>query len=138
MSAERQWPDFEWSPEAIEAARNSLPDSHLSRPEMRYALNAAVKAQPIVALPPCPKCKGEGRVNDTSIDMVPGSCYRPTCPACDGSGVERMVPEAALRAWIEEQEPYRVGSWRYSAALDDLSVFLDSLHAEPGTDRSER
>lgn len=49
--------------------------------------------------------------------------------------VEPFVPEAALRAWIEDkrQTAYLAQRW----TLDDLSSFLDSLHAEPGTDRSE-
>jgi hypothetical protein len=54
----------------------------------------------------------------------------------------RELVVAEVVAWIEEQRIKRV-FWNpvrteYDAALDALSVFLDSLHAEPGTDRSER
>lgn len=148
MSAERRWPDFEWSPEAEAEAHGVIIRAGVTSPTLaRAVLNAAVGAQPVVALPPCPTCDGLKAVPDpdgaVQLKTESGSTVRARwCTACGGSGVERMVPEAALRAWIEEQRRTFVldGGFErgYRAALNDLSVFLDSLHAEPGADRSER
>jgi hypothetical protein len=126
------------SPEAIEAARASLPDSHLSRPEMRYALNAAVKAQPVVALPPCPTCKGWGHVPDDT--GRPGTFIGkddPPCPSCKGSGVDRLIPESEIREWAATMS---TAPWTaeargdgipegYLVAMRDLARWLDEREA---------
>lgn len=129
--------DFEWSPEAIEAADIAVSegmavgDVNLGRD----AIYAAVKAQPVVALPPCPTCKGEGDEEryrtkcpvsvcnngwcGYSGDEMCQTCQgegevsvRRACHVCNGSGVERLVPVSEIVAWLRDrarQSPYSWG-----------------------------
>ena len=75
-------PDFEWSPKAIEAAVNAYfatrhapanLGTHASKWVAR-SLDAAVKAQPVVALPPCPTCGGDrGKIQTRVVAAFPGT-----------------------------------------------------------------
>lgn len=152
MSAERQWPDAamltdrEW--EDVLAALHELRQRRGVEAGRRMEplidrVEGARAAQPVVALPPCPTCEGSGDQVQYALtaDGAAEDIHR-DCPACNGSRVDRMVPCAALRAWIEEYRAFPPPDTAHSKhsgwVLDDLSVFLASLHAEPGTDRSER
>lgn len=95
--------DFKWSPEAIEAADIavsegvSVGDVNLGRD----AIYAAVKVQPVVALPPCSTCKGWGsEPNDAGRPGIYIGKNDPPCPVCKGSGVERLVPVAKAADWL--------------------------------------
>lgn len=101
-------PDFKWSPEAIDAALARYdwpaPEDHApvgGAPAARLrriagALDAAVRAQPVIALPPCHNCggHGEGRTRE-SADLPWEPCW-----TCKGSGVERMVPVSGIVDWL--------------------------------------
>lgn len=122
-------PDFEWSPEAVEAAYANVPvqvAGWYHKCNMAQSLHAAVKAQPVVALPPCPTCKGAGVTNTSPMDR-----YSVTCPACNGSGADRMVLEAVLRAWIEEQRadnaPRLAARSGYGEGCDDTLNYLEQV-----------
>lgn len=112
-------PDIEWSPAAIEAADIAVSegmavgDVNLGRD----AIYAAVKAQPVVALPPCPTCDGAGVVS-----ALDGQTVENPCSVCNGSGVERMVPVSEIVAWLRnrcdrQREPWQWGQCINVAAL---------------------
>lgn len=92
-------PNFKWSPEAIEAARAVLGAPCGPTAVAILALAAAVKVQPVVALPPCPTCGGHGRTNTSPMDR-----YSVPCPTCNGSGVERLVPVSEIVAFLNSGE----------------------------------
>lgn len=86
MSAERQWPDFEWSPEAIGAAGKVLREGHPhfvhSDGSAREVLKAAVKAQPVVALPPTDEhCLSCEQSHGNPLPLPPVHVERQRCPA---------------------------------------------------------
>lgn len=114
--------EFKWSPEAIEAARRVIFSGSLV--DVEAALTASVKVQPVVALPPCPTCKGKCRVRLTgAVARMAEICREdPTleCPSCNGSGVDRLIPVSEIRTWIENRgRRVRVG---IGAAVYDLAV----------------
>lgn len=103
MGSEDTMPDFEWSPEAIEAASRALYHELTTKlwssaEVAAAALDAAVKAQPVVALPPCPTCKGTRLKLQWSTTRADRD---EPCPACKGSGVERMVPVSKIVALLD-------------------------------------
>jgi DnaJ-class molecular chaperone len=78
---------FEWSPEAIKAAAKAFDRSA----RVESALRAAVEAQPVVAIPPCPTCDGEGAVS-TGYGRAPvDTADTMACPDCGGSGYDTLI-----------------------------------------------
>jgi hypothetical protein len=106
--------EFAWSPEAIEAATKA----RWCSPHARDVLDAAVEAQPVVARPPCPTCRGEG---DACDERPFTQGLRLACPTCGGSGCDRLIPESEIRAWIQSH----AAPGALPLALDDLQRWLD-------------
>lgn len=140
--------EFEWSEEAIEAATKAGSFRYLSVEEQatefrareaREVLDAAVRAQPVTALPACPVCGGNGERDDSTCDCfvpalegagqhAPGcACFKP-CPSCKGSGVDRLIPESEIREWIKTSlGGFRPHDFPATAPmmLDDLARWLE-------------
>lgn len=97
------------------------------------ALAAAVKAQPVVALPPCPTCEGDrscvcgGEHSDGRGDVIRCYVHGRGCFDCKGSGVDRLVPGSEIREWIAEQRPDPEFVQMARQANDDYSVANASL-----------
>ncbi|MDP2710808.1 MAG: hypothetical protein Q8O56_06280 [Solirubrobacteraceae bacterium] len=126
MSAE-----FKWTPEAIEAANRGILGGYRTRQVLNAAVEAqpvvdaptrcprdsgwcdgvicrkhgieCPRATPVVGLPRCPSCGGAGhRPRREDLHLAQPISY--ACPACNSSGVDRLVPVSEIRAWIEDVE----------------------------------
>lgn len=67
----------------------------------------------LVAVPPCPECKGTGN-DDTGLSYSP-----PPCPRCNGSGLARMVLLDDVEADIE-RAAVLLGCFAAGAGRDDV------------------
>jgi hypothetical protein len=117
---------FEWSPEAIDAAGcvhadwEGLDWQDSIREQVTAMLHAAVKAQPVAAIPPCPKCDGSGTY---FMDRATLSGLA-DCPACGGTGRVVMVPLHEVveflrpSPWVENGAYYAATTERHFAPKD--------------------
>lgn len=121
-------PDFEWSPEAKELAIDELRHWYTPEVGVPMALDAAVRAQPVVALPPCPTCKGACEVRAPGAHERPLGCGTMPCQVCNGSGVERLVPVSEIVAWLRDNaSKHRDFDGYYGGDLrDDLGKWLNN------------
>lgn len=89
------------------------PASAWDRRRLEAASAGAVKVQPVVALPPCPKCDGEGKDWDrtlTNRDLARGEGRRRVpCLSCKGSSVGGTLRSLAntLQDWCDGLEAER-------------------------------
>lgn len=135
MPADREWP----TDAAIEAAWDELDarsPEHLVFGEAtaEEVLRVAAKASPVVPVPPCPECRGEGLAPTVGYDVTMGAdplAVRVACSSCKGSGHDRLIPKSTIMALIDDLrlhddtgDQIDVG---YMDALDDLSAQLDDL-----------
>lgn len=125
MPADRGWPDDALrtglSELLLYARGNDLVASKL------HALLDQLPPGPVVPVPPCPTCGGDGCDSKIVVPRLP-------CPTCGGSGRDRLIPESEIRATAEDLLPIRTddAAWDrgYEAAMLDLLDRLDERKAQ--------
>lgn len=109
--------DFKWSSEAngkaanaiqTEAANGLIPGymrDTTANLLAKASLEAAVKAHPVVDLPPCQTCNGTGMfVVSWSENFSQSQASVEDCPICNGSGYDRLIPVSEVVKWLEARE----------------------------------